>query len=811
MSSQTPDDVTDENVSDQLHARQGGWTSPERGGPSLTRRRVLGAAGMGVVVSALSGPSGIASAARPSAPARTRSGPPSQEWIGAPLPRTEGPLKVRGAAPYAAEFAFHGMVYAALVFSTIAKGRIVAIDTSAAESAPGFVHVMSHYNAPRMKPMMPWASSEKAAGNDALPIMQDDRIRWNGQPIAVVLAETQEQADYAASLVRATCEAEAATTSFAQAKANGTETAMLGGQPVHIEIGDAEAALATAAVSVDATFHTPYQNHNAIEPHAVTVAWHGDELEVHDASQSVAHNAWSLATMLGIDEHQVHVTSPYVGGAFGGKFMGTHQVLAAAASRLAGRPVRLALSRAGVYRLVGGRALTEQRLAIGAARDGRFVALIHTGTSTHIPGSPHPELAQFVSYSSYATDTLKIDLQWAYLDMVANAAMRAPGEAVGSFALESAVDEVAVALGMDPIELRIRNEPATDPLSGLPFSSRNIVKAWRAGAKRFGWERRNPTPRAVREGDWLIGMGCGAGSHMYAREPGGSARLTLAGDGTVEVAIAAHDAGMGTATVQTQIIAEQLALRPEQVELRLADSALPGLVPGVGSSQTTTVAATMVAATHEVVAELLKLVRGDSPLAGLTADDVTPRDGGLAKIDDPGRHESYASILTRAGRDELTIDASGGNPTESERYSMYSYGAMFCEVRVNAVTGETRVSRLLGSMDCGRVMNARTAAGQFRGGMIMAMGLALTEETLYDERTARIMNPSLAEYHIPVHADVPKIDVIWTGIPDPHAPLGARGIGELSMNGTAAAIANAIYNATGKRVRQLPITLDKLL
>jgi xanthine dehydrogenase YagR molybdenum-binding subunit len=806
MSGDTTEDVTDGNAP----WGPGEWSPPDRGDVSLTRRSVLGAVGAGAVVSALPGTATAAGRGTPLQAVPGRQGRP-RKWIGAPMPRIEGPLKVRGAAPYAAEFAFDGMVYGSLVFSTIAKGRITGLDTRAAQTAPGFVYVMTHHNAPRMRPMMPWGSHEKAAGSDSLPIMQDDRVRWNGQPIALVLAETQEQADHAASLVRAAYEAEPATTSFAQAKANGTETAVLGGQPVHIEIGDAEAALAAAAVSVDATYRTPYQNHNAIEPHAVTVAWHGDELEVHDASQSVVHNAWSLAHILGVEEHQVHLTSPYVGGAFGGKHMGTHQVLAAAAARLAGRPVRLTLSRAGVYRMVGGRALTEQRVAIAAARDGRFGALIHTATSTHTPDNPHPELAPFVSYSAYATGTLGIDLQWAYPDMVANSAMRAPGEAVGSFALESAVDEMAVALGMDPIELRLRNEPETDPLSGLPFSSRNIVKAWRIGAERFGWARRNPVPGAVREGEWLVGMGCGAGSHLYGREATGAARFTLTDAGTVTVDIAMHDAGMGTATVQTQIVAEQLALHPDQVEFRSADSAMPGLVPGIGSRQTTTAAATMVAARHTLVAELLTLVRDDSPLAGLTADQVAPHDGGLAEIGRPGRHESYASILGRAGRHEITVEANGGTPTESDQYSMSSYGAIFCEVRVNAVTGETRVSRMLGSMDCGRVMNARTAAGQFRGGMIMALGLALTEDTLYDERTARIMNPSLAEYHIPVHLDVPEIDVIWTGIPDPHTPLGARGIGELSMNGTAAAIANAVHNATGTRVRDLPITLDKLI
>lgn len=803
---------------DAARPEQGEWSPPKPGGlapggPALTRRSVLGIAGVagtGVMMSALSGAAHPASSAGP--PLHPSPGGTGPGWIGAPLPRVEGSLKVRGAAPYAAEFPLDGMVYGALAFSTVAKGRITRLDTGTAEDAPGVVLVMTHHNAPRMRPMVPWGAHERAAGNDTLPIMQDDRVRWNGQPIAVVLAETQEEADHAATLIEAAYAAEPATTSFAQAKANGTETAVLGGQPMHFEVGDAEAALAAAPVSVDAEYRTPYQNHNAIEPHAVTLAWHGDELEVHDSSQSVVHNAWSLAHVLGVEEHQVHVTSPYVGGAFGGKFMGVQQVLAAAASRLAGRPVRLTLSREGVYRLVGGRALTEQRVAIGAGRDSRFHAMIHTGTSTHTPDNPHPEAFMFGTMSAYAARTFTLDLQWAYLDMVASSAMRAPGEAVGFFALESAVDELAVALGTDPIELRLRNEPDADPLTGAPFSSRNIAAAWRAGAERFGWSRRNPTPGAVRDGEWLVGMGCGAGSHLYSREATGAARVTLTGAGTVTVGVAAHDAGMGTATVQTQIVAEQLALRPDQVEFRSADSALPGLVAGVGSSQTTTLAATMVAAKDALVAELLGLVRRGSPLAGLTRAQVTPRDGGLAKTDDPGRYESYVSILARAGRTELTVDASGGGLTEPEQqHSMASYGAMFCEVRVSAVTGEVRVTRMLGSIDCGRVVNARTAASQFRGGMIMAMGLALSEHTLYDERTGRIMNPSLAEYHVPVHLDVPEIDVIWTDIPDPHAPLGARGIGELSMNGTAAAIANAVYNATGRRVRELPITLDRLI
>lgn len=735
----------------------------------------------------------------------------SGERIGASASRIDGPLKVRGTAPFAAEFALDNMVYATLVFSTVAKGRIATLDTSAAEAAPGVVLVMTHRNAPRMEPMPLAETSEKAIGYDNLPIMQDDRVYWNGQSIAVVLAQTQEQADHASSLIRVTYEAEPATTSFVQAKANGTDTAELFGQPMHVEIGDAQAALAAAPVSVDAVYRTPHQNHNAIEPHATTVAWHGDDLTVYDASQAVVHVAWSLAHIFGIEEQQVHVTADHVGGHFGGKGFWSHQVLAAAAAKLSGRPVRLALSREGVYRTVGGRALTEQRVAIGAGADGRFDAIIHTGTTAHTRDNPLPEAFPATTQSAYSAGNIEIDLQLAYQDMVANSTMRAPGEAVGSFALESAVDELAVALSTDPIELRIRNEPDKDPTNGRPFSSRHIVEAWYAGAERFGWTKRNPTPGAVREGEWLVGIGCATASHFYVRQPGGAARITLTTGGNVTVEVAAHDAGMGTATAQTQVIAERLAVEPERVSFRFADSTMPGLVVALGSSQTATIGAAVAAAQHELVAELLKLVGDDSPLAGLAADEIGALDGGLAKLDEPTRHESYASILARAGRDEISVETSAPPPVEMTNWSMHSYGAMFCEVRVNAVTGETRVSRFLGSMDCGRVLNAKTAASQFRGGIIMGLGLALTEQTQSDERGGRIMNPSLAEYHVPVHMDVPEIDVIWTDIPDPHAPMGARGIGELGITGTGAAVANAIFNATGKRIRDLPITPDKLM
>lgn len=728
---------------------------------------------------------------------------------GKPVDRVDGPLKVRGAAPFAAEVALDGMLYAALLYSTVAKGRIAAIDTGEAEAAPGVVLAMTHRNAPRLNPPPRFLSGDKAGAGDDSPVMQDDRIRWNGQPVALVLAETQEQADHARSLIRVTYQEEPAATSVATAGPSEVGTFM--GEPLSARVGDAEAALSAAAHRIEAVYRTPRHNHNALELHAATLVWRGDELFVHDATQTVGHTAWSLAQIFGIEEAQVHISSPFVGGGFGGKGLWQHQILAAAAARLAGRPVRIVLSREGVYRVVGGRSPTEQQVALGADADGRLTAILHRGMAPKTPHSPMPEPFILPSQSVYATETMALEVRTCYLDAVANTFMRAPGEAVGTVALECAMDELAERIGIDPVELRLRNEPDKDPLSGRPFSSRNLAEAYRMGAERFGWSRRNPLPRAQREGEWLVGMGCATATYPYHRMPGGAARLTLDIDGRVRVDTAAHEMGMGTATVQAQVAADRLGLPLEAVTVRYGDSSLPGVIMAGGSQQTASVGLSVAVACRALVGELLKLAGNDSPLAGLGVDEVECADGGLRKPDEPGRYESYASILKRAGRHELVAEGSAPPPLETMHWSMHSHAAMFCEVRVSAVTGETRVSRFLGSFDCGRILNPKMAASQFRGGIIMGLGLALMEETQFDERNGRIMNRTLSDYHLPVHLDVPEIEVIWTDIPDPHAPMGARGIGEIGITGTGAAVANAIYNATGRRVRDFPITPDKLL
>ncbi|WP_242138874.1 xanthine dehydrogenase family protein molybdopterin-binding subunit [Sphingomonas sp. TREG-RG-20F-R18-01] len=734
--------------------------------------------------------------------------------IGTPVSRIDGPLKVGGGARFAAEFSFDDMVYAALAYATIPRGRITAIDTDAAAAAPGVVLVMTHLNAPRMNPPAVFGASPTAVGPADLPIMQDDRIHWNGQPVAVVLAETQEQADHARSLIHVTYAREPSTTSLVDAKANGIEQGLFMGQPLLNEIGDADAALASAPHTVDHVYRTPRHSHNPIEPHAATIAWIGDGLVLHDASQMVTAQAKTIGDVFDLTMEQVRLTSPYVGGGFGCKGLWDHQILGAAAAKLAGRPVRMTLSREGVYRVVGGRTLTEQRVALGAQADGGFEALIHSGLSIMTPHNNMPEPFILGTRAAYACPNIKLQVQVAKMNMLANTFMRAPGESVGTFALESAVDELAVELGMDPIALRIRNEPEQDPTSGLPFSSRHIVEAWKTGAERFGWDQRSAVPGTRREGEWLIGMGCATGTYPYYRMPGAAARITLIRDGAsvrARIEVAAAEMGMGTATTTAIVGAERLGLSFDQVEVGYGDSTIPGAIMAGGSQQTAAIGAAVIAAHNALVAELLKLAGNDSPLAGLSPDEVGSEDGGLAKRDDRSRRESYASILERAQRDELVVSKEASPPLELMHWSMHSHSAIFCEVRVNAVTGETRVSRILGSFDCGRILNPKTARSQFRGGIIMGLGMALMEETQFDERNGRIMNPSLAEYHVPVHLDVPEIDVIWTDIADPHTPMGAHGIGEIGITGVAAAVANAVFNATGKRVRDLPITLDKLL
>jgi xanthine dehydrogenase YagR molybdenum-binding subunit len=732
--------------------------------------------------------------------------------VGKPLSRVDGPLKVSGAARFTAEVVFDNLAYAALTLSTLAKGRITRIDSREAERVAGFIAVMTYQNAPEMSAPAAMFTDPSSAATSNLPVFQDDRVHWNGQPVALVVAESQEAADEAASLIHVEYEPESPALSFDELQSEAEPPKDVLGEPAEFKVGDAEATLGNCAHKVDHIYRTPRYNHNAIEPHATTARWIADDaVDVHDASQALSSTRNTIAKSFGLKPQNVRVLAPFVGGAFGSKGAWNHTFLAVAAAKMTGRAVRLALKRKDVFRLTGGRTLSEQRVALGANDNGTLASLIHTGTTAVVSHNAFPEQFTFPARHLYAADTALIQQKVVEINMVANTAMRAPGESIGTFALESALDELAIECGLDPIELRRRIEPERDLSKKTPFSSRHLLEAYRRGAERFGWAERNRVPRSQRQGVWWIGQGVATAYYPYLRMPGGSARVRLTAAGHVIVQAAAHEMGMGTATVQAQHAAERLAVPVESVSFEYGDTEFPDSPIAGGSSQTVSVIAAVAAAADELVSRLLKLAGKDSPLAGTRPEDVRARDAGLYRIDNPARGESYQAILRRAGHDYLECTAAAPSPTEMVKYSMQSLGAQFCEVRVNDITGEVRISRWLGSFDTGRILNPKTATSQFRGGIIMGIGMALTEATFFDERSGRIINPSLAEYHVPVHLDVPHIDIIWNDIPDPHAPLGAHGVGEIGITGVAAAIANAVYNATGKRIRDLPITLDALL
>ncbi|RCW81232.1 xanthine dehydrogenase family protein molybdopterin-binding subunit [Phyllobacterium bourgognense] len=732
--------------------------------------------------------------------------------IGQQASRLDGPAKVSGQARFAADVAMAGLSYATLVHSPITRGRITKLESGAAEAAPGVILVMTYHNMPRLGivPMI-GGTNLSAAGNSALPTMQGPDIWYNGQVVAMVLAETQEQADYAASLIEIDYREDSAKTSFENAKPDSRAPASVLFEKNHVSIGNAEQELNRAAFKVDNIYRTPGHNHNAIELHAVTVAWDGDTVLLHDATQAISATASAIAKLFNLKNEQVRVLSPLVGGGFGGKAFWDHQIIAVAAAKLAARPVRLILSRDSVYRMIGGRSPSEQRVAVGADAEGKFTSIIHTGYSIMPPYAACPEPYTLGTRAIYKSKSFEIIQRYLDLDIVPNTFMRAPGEAIGTFALENAVDELAHEMGLDPIELRLRNEPEKHPISGATFSQHATRQAYLDGAERFGWEQREARPGARRDGEWRIGMGCASGGFPYVRMPGVNIRIELRRDGSAKISCSAQEMGMGTATVQTQHAADRLGLPVEAISFELGDSALPVAPMAGGSSQTASLSGAVIAGAERLTIELLRLAGNDSPIAGLRAGEVQLAKEGIASLDDPSRYESFRSIMARASRDEVTVTASGSPPLEMFKFAMHSSSAIFCQLRVSDVTGEIRVDRMLGSFDCGTILNPKTAASQFKGGMIMGLGLALTEETLFDERSGRIMNASLADYHVPSHLDVPEIDVIWTGIPDPRSPLGARGIGEIGITGVAAAVANAVFNATGTRVRDLPITLDKVL
>jgi xanthine dehydrogenase YagR molybdenum-binding subunit len=733
--------------------------------------------------------------------------------IGKPIDRLDGAAKAKGQLLYTADQHIANVAHAVLVSSTIARGRIVEIDSAEAEKAPGVLKIVTHQNAPRMKrtPAYGTLTGPVAGAVMSVPILNTDEIFWNGQPIAIVIAESHEQADLAAKLVRVRYESVEARLSLDAERANAFAPNHCLAEESDVDIGDANTALADAAVTVDYVYRTPPVNHSALELHATLASWEGERLTVHDTSHYPFGVAEMLAKKFCLKRGDVRVLSPFIGGGFGSKSAAwPHVALTVAAAKIVGRPVKLVLSRADCFYMVGARSPTESRVALGADGEGRLTALIHEALSM-CTTDVFAEAAVSPSRHLYACPNISLHQRVARLDRIQNAFFRAPGDAPGSFALESAMDELAWALAVDPIDLRLWNEPLRNPTTGTTFSSRYFREACMLGAAAFGWSNRAPQPRIQRDGRWLIGQGMAAAIvptfSLFCE-----VRLRLAADGSVSIRCSTNELGTGTSTTQTQAAAERLGLPAAKFEFVHGDSEMGKTrIPGA-SATTASVSAAIWAACDNIVRRLLRLVdRANSPLAGARYSDVESREGGLYLKAAPQQGETYTDILLRAGCDAVEATGKAPLPYSMMKYSMHAYGAHFCEVRVDEDTSEVRIVRWVGAFDGGRIINPKHAKSQLQGGIIMGVGMALTEETLLDERTGRIPNRTLTEYLVPTNPDVPEIEVLFVDRPDPLMPLAAKGIGELGIVGTAASIANAVYHATGKRIRTLPITIDKLL
>lgn len=727
--------------------------------------------------------------------------------LGAGIDRVDGWQKVSGRAQYSIDATWPDLVHAALVRSTVAAGRITGIDTARAEAAPGVVTVVTPDNAPRVE-----RGPDTGLWSQPPPPLQHRTIVHHGQYVALVVAETAEQATAAARLVDVAYERADAVLDLDDPRAVTVEN------PFGRDLtrGDSAAGLAAADVVVDAGYTTPDETNNPMGLFATVAAWDGDRLTVHDATQWPDATRATLAAALGVPERDVRVLAPFMGGGFGnGLRVWPHVVLTAMAARVVGRPVKLVLTRPQMFTGVGHRTATVQRVRIGARRDGTLTAIEHHSVQTAAVDDDNlPEPVTAVSAVGYACPNVTTRDSLRRLNIPVPSSMRAPGDAQGHFALECALDELAYSLGIDPLELRLRNHADEHPQLRMPWSSKALRECYEIGAERFGWWDRDPTPRSTRRGDTLVGYGMAGVSFFWFQQPC-DARATIDREGRAFVRSAATDIGTGTYTVMTQLSAERLGLRVDQVRMGLGDTELPEAPPQGGSGMTASLGSAIHAATDNLVQAFLDLVADDiaSPLRGLTAADVVAVDGRLQRRDDPSSSESYGQMLERHDRTDLTADGSAvpAKPGELGMAPAGPFAAQFAEVHVDADLGRIRVARLVSVVDGGRILNAKTARSQIIGGAVGGIGMALLEETVTDPATGRIANATFGDYLIPVNADVPDLDVTFVGEADRFNPVGVKGVGEVGLVGAAPAIANAVFHATGRRIRDLPLTLDKLL
>ncbi|HXF17513.1 MAG TPA: xanthine dehydrogenase family protein molybdopterin-binding subunit [Burkholderiales bacterium] len=730
--------------------------------------------------------------------------------IGRPIDRVDGPYKVTGRARYAAEFFPPDVAYGVLVLSTVPSGQ-VRIDTGTVRSMPGVLGVLTHDNVASL-PQKGRSAYGPPAGR-TMSLLQDDEVHYNGEPVAVVVAETFEQATEAAAKLDVTYVTRAAQLSFDAAKsvAHKPEKLARGTEP-DLNWGDVDAGLRAADVVIENVYTTPMEHHNPIEPHGTVAHWENDRLTLYDATQYVSGVRQTVSKTLGIEVEKVRVIDPYVGGGFGCKgSTWSHVVLAALAAKQVQRPVKLVLSRPQMFGPVGGRPQTEQRLVLGAARDGKLTGLRHAVISHTSVMEDFAEACTNPTRSLYACANGAVTQRLAKLNVGVPTFQRAPGESTGSFAIESALDELAYALGMDPLDLRLRNYAEAEPSTGKPWSSKQLRACYSLAAERFGWARRTREPRSMRDGRWLVGWGMATATYPGHRMTASAVARMLPG-GNVLVQSGTQDLGTGTYTIMTQIAAQSLGVAVERVRFVLGDTALPQAPVSGGSMTAASVGPAVQNACVALRDKLIALSVADpaSPLHGRAAVDATIENGWIVAREGSAR-ESVSDLV---GRQRSGVEARGdAKPGEEEKqFASRSFGAVFAEVRVDEQTAMLQVQRISAVYSVGKVMNEKTARSQLEGGIVWGLGMALFEHSVLDPRYGRFVNANLAEYHVPVNADVRKIEVDFVTEDDQvFNPLGGRGIGEIGITGVPGAVANAVFHATGKRIRDLPITLDKLI
>jgi len=732
--------------------------------------------------------------------------------IGQSFARREGVLKVTGAARYAADHHPAGMLYAVLAVSSVARGRVIGLDVAAARAHEGVVEVMTPDNAPKLAQHPDEKSNPFAFRMD---VLQDARVRYVNQPIAVVIGETLEAASEGALLLAPEYEREDIVVRFEEAERFVPAAVGVGAPPVESH-GDVEAGLRDAARCVDVTYDTPAHYHNAMEPHAIVAEWQDGKLVIDTPSQGLAIAQGRLAELFGMAPEDIFIRSPYLGGGFGGKgLIAGPQVLGIMAAKLVGRPVKLVMRREQLYGPIGHRGMTRQHLRLGADGEGGLTAIEHHVLTASSRFDDFFEPSGAVTHSLYATPALVTRYEAVRLDTGTPLFVRAPGEASGSVALEGAIDELAAACGMDPLAFRLKNYAEVEPLTGKPFTSKALRECYAQGAARFGWADRPLAARSMTDAAGVLtGWGVGTATfpaHMFQA----SARAEIRVDGSGLVEIGAQDMGQGAWTALAQIAADGLSLEMAKLEFKMGSSDLPDAGIAGGSAHTATAGNAIHAATGAAIAALADIAMSDeeSPLFGAGNGGVVSRNGHLYRRDDESRGESYAAILLRAGRDCVEGRGEGAASQEvMEKYAAHAHGAVFAEVKVDPELGQIRVTRLVGAFAAGRVINPRMVESQYLGGMVWGVSLALHEEAIMDARTGRPVNGNLADYHVPVNADIPSVEAI---IVEEHDTvinaLGIKGVGEIGITGTAGAIVNAIWHATGVRVRSMPVTLDKLL